>query len=418
MATYKDVLVLVDKVSEPLRKIQNNTEKLRDKFGKLQSGIKKIGGVMATVGSAVGVLGGAILRASNQYAEMGDRIDKMSQKIGMSTQSFQEWDYILSQNGGNIENLQMGFKTLTNQISMAGKGSKESVAMFKRLGVSIKDNNGNLRKQDDVFNDTITALQKMGETTERDAIGQKLLGRSFVEMKPLLNQTAESVDELRKKANDMGLILSKEDVDNAKNYKDTMDTFTRFFQAKFGTVMMKLMPSFSKALEEIIAFSQENQEVFNDMGMAFNFIVTKALPTVLKAVFGLANALRGLGGIIGNILGYILSIPTNIQTAFINAQNIVLRVFIALKRSIGDAIQYIVERLAKMLQTIGAIAGKIPGLRGLGDAITDIGGKITNNSVRQTQNNTTTNNSVVNNYNYGNPQRNAIGGMLQPAYVR
>ena len=40
MATYKDVLMLVDKVSEPLKKIQNNTEKLREKFGRLQREVR------------------------------------------------------------------------------------------------------------------------------------------------------------------------------------------------------------------------------------------------------------------------------------------------------------------------------------------------------------------------------------------
>ena len=32
MATYKDVLMLVDKVSGPLKKIQGNTDKLKDKM--------------------------------------------------------------------------------------------------------------------------------------------------------------------------------------------------------------------------------------------------------------------------------------------------------------------------------------------------------------------------------------------------
>lgn len=417
MATYKDVLVLVDKVSEPLRKIQNNIEKLRDKFGKLQGGIKKIGGVMATVGSAVGVLGGAILRASNQVANYGDRIDKMSQKIGMSRKAFQEWDYIMSQNGGSVESLQMGFKTLTTQIEGVQKGSKDSVNAFRALGVSVKDSNGQFRSQDEIFNDTIRKLQQIQNPTQKAMLANRLFGRSAAELRPLLNQEAEAVDNLREKANKMGLVISDEDIENAVRFKDTMDTFTRFFQAKFGTVMMKLMPSFSKALEEIIAFSQENQEVFNDMGIAFNFIVTKALPAVLRGVFGVANAFRSLGGLIGNVIGWIITIPTNIQTAFINAQNIILRVFIALKRSIGDAIGYIIERLAKMLQTIGVIAGKIPGLKGLGNAITDIGNGITSNSVRQTQNNTTNNSSTVYNYNYGSQQQQTISNMLKPAYA-
>lgn len=397
MATYKDVLVLVDKVSAPLKKIQGNTDKLREKMSRLTGGLKKVGGALTAVGATVGVVGGAILRGANQVAEMGDRIDKMSQKIGMSRESFQEWDYILSQNGGNIDSLQMGFKTLTTQIGMAGKGSKESVAMFKRLGVSIKDNNGNLRKQDDVFNDTITALQKMGETTERDVIAQKLFGRSFIEVKPLLNQSAEAIDKLRKKANDMGLILSKEDVDNARDFKDTMDTFTRFFQAKFATVMMKLMPEFSKALEDIMAFGKENQEVFDSIGTAFSFIITKALPATIKLFVGLANILQAIGGAIGTFIGKILSIPTYISMAFNT-----------LKTNVILILNSIIQFIQKIIDGITWVVGKIPA----------VGKALRNNRITQTQNNTnnTTTNNITN--NYGNT--NNYGGLMpfaNPAYA-
>lgn len=418
MATYKDVLMLVDKVTDPLKKIQNNTDKLRDKFGKLRNGVKNVTKALSVIGVAVGVVGGAILRASKGVADYGDRIDKMSQKIGMSRKAFQEWDYIMSQNGGSVESLQMGFKTLTTQIEGVQKGSKDSVNAFNALGVSVKDANGQFRSQDEIFNDTIRKLQQIKNPTQKAMLANRLFGRSAAELRPLLNQEAEAVDNLRDKANKMGLVISDEDIENAVRFKDTMDTFTRFFQAKFGTVMMKLMPSFSKALEEIIAFSQENQEVFNDMGIAFNFIVTKALPSVLRGVFGVANAFRSLGGIIGNVIGWIVSIPTRIQTAFIEAQNIILRIFIALKRSIGDAIGYIIERLAKMLQVIGAVASKIPGLRGLGDAITDIGNGITTNTVRQTQNNKTVNNSTtIKNY-YGGQSTMQNKPKFKPAYAK
>jgi ABC-type transporter Mla subunit MlaD len=416
MATYKDVLMLVDKVSQPLQKIAENTEKAQGKLAKMREKLKNVTAGVQTAGAKIGkfakgvgvaftavsavvaTVGSALIRGANQVAEFGDRIDKMSQKIGMSTQSFQEWDYILSQNGGNIENLQMGFKTLTNQISMAGKGSKESAAMFKRLGVSIKDNNGYLRKQDDVFNDTITALQKMGETTERDAIGQKLLGRSFVEMKPLLNQTAESVNELRKKANDMGLILSKEDVDNAKNYKDTMDTFSRFFQAKFATVMMKLMPEFSKTLEDLMQFANENQEVFNTIGTSFQWLVTKALPTVIKVAVWIADAFRTAGSMLGEMIGNILSIPTMLSMAFNTFKTNVTLIFVSISKWISE-----------IVQKIQLIAAKIPGIGKIMSGISRI---------TQTQNNTTntTTNNVTN--NYGSTYNYGGGGNFMPAYIR
>ena len=471
MATYKEVLMLVDKVTEPLKRISKQTQQMTGKFANLKSQLKVMGGkFMAfakTAAIAFTVVATAVTVALKKTADYGDRIDKMSQKIGMSRKAFQEWDYIMSQNGGNVESLQMGFKTLTTQIEGVQKGSKDSIKAFSSLGVSVKDANGQFRSQDEIFNDTIRKLQQIKNPTQKAMLANRLFGRSAAELRPLLNQEAESIDELREKANRLGLIVDEQDIKNAVILKDTFDTFGRAFQARFATVMMKVMPVFTKILEkvtpliklitdkiidlgrqmvatpafalmqeqfaelaeELKVFYYENQDFFDALKTAFVWVVTTGIPNfitslimvtrgIVKLVQMVKNFFSWIGGAIGNLIGWIVSIPTNIQTAFINAQNIVLRIFNALKSGIGSAIQYIIERLAKMLQVIGAVASKIPGLRGLGDAITDIGNGITTNTVRQTQNNTTNNNSVVNNYNYGSPQRNAIGGMLQPAYVK
>ena len=404
MATYKDVLMLVDKVSAPLKKIQGNTDKLRDKMGKLAGGVKKVGTVLTAVGTTVSVVGGAILRGANQFAEMGDRIDKMSQKIGMSRKSFQEWDYIMSQNGGNVETLQMGFKTLVTQIEGVQKGSKDSIKAFKDLGVQVKDNNGKFRSADDVFNDTIRSLQKIENPTQKMILANRLFGRSAAELRPLLNQEAQAVDDLRNKANTMGLIISDEDVANSVKFKDTMDTFTRFFQAKFATVMMKLMPEFSKALEDIMAFGKENQEVFDSIGTAFSFIVTKALPATIKLFVGIANLLRTISGAVGTFIGQVMSIPTYISMAFNTLKTNVAITFI----KIGQAIQGVISGLkgvfnsvlgaisqwiANIIEKIQWIVGKIPLVNKL---VKDGGSRIT-----QTQNNNSVSNSTtIKNY-YG-----------------
>jgi hypothetical protein len=396
MATYKDVLVLVDKVSAPLKKIQGNTDKLRNKMSKLTSGLKKVGGAMMAVGATVGVVGGAILRGANRVAEMGDRIDKMSQKIGMSRKSFQEWDYIMSQNGGNVETLQMGFKTLVTQIEGVQKGSKDSIKAFRDLGVQVKDNNGKFRSADEVFNDTIRSLQKIENPTQKMILANRLFGRSAAELRPLLNQEAQAVDDLRSKANSMGLIISDEDVANSVKFKDTMDTFTRFFQAKFATVMMKLMPEFSKALEDIMAFGKENQEVLNSIGTAFSFIITKALPTTIKLFVGLANILRNIGEWIGTLIANIMSIPDYISIAFSK-----------LKTNVINILSSLMQFIQKIIDGITWVVGKIPA----------VGNAIRSNRVSQTQNN----NSVVNNNNitnnYGGGSLNSLTPLASGIYA-
>ena len=469
MATYKDVLMLVDKVSEPLRKIQSATEKTNKSFKDLGEKLTKVGKNMKTVGgkitstvtkitATVTAFAAGTVYAMKKAAEYGDRIDKMSQKIGMSRKSFQEWDYIMSQNGGNVETLQMGFKTLVTQIEGVQKGSKDSVKAFKSLGVNVKDSNGHFRVADDVFNDVIRKLQQIKDPTQKMILANRLFGRSAAELRPLLNQEASAIDELREKANKMGLILSEQDVKNAVKFSDTMDTFSRVFQAKFATIAMKLMPKFIEILEKILSKTDTIEKI---MGYLFKLIevfvnlvdwFTK-LDTKWQIVIASAVAFLGVLGPLITSIGSIISLLGSVATALGTTTGAVaaatstflgwVAVFAGIAAGIWAVIKAIqvligwIQHLNKMkinnLDT-GNLSGEAldklrakrqqMGAKQFDKAYPELArqikqaDKINNNSVRQTQNNNTTNNSVVNNYNYGNTQRNTIGGILKPAYVR
>lgn len=425
MAQFKDVFFLVDKVTAPLKKIaaatqktNQRTQKLKisfkefnklsikeklnvigDKFRELgakisQSGDKfkefgsKIGAIGKKIGAAYTAIAGTItaisavvINGANKYAEYGDRIDKMSQKIGMSTKNFQEWDYIMSQNGGNVESLQMGFKSLANQMNGVQKGSKTSIEAFKNLGVSVKNTNGTFRTQDEVFNDAIAALQKIQDPTKKAILGNQLFGRSFIEMKPLLNQSAEAIDELRKKANQKGLVISDTDIKNAVNYKDTMDTFSRMFEAKFASVMMKIMPDISKSLEDIMELMEQNQDVFDTIGESLKWTIATALPAVINSIVWLADMLGNLGGIIGTFIGNILALPdnlsimtstamTNIQILFINAGKLLSEIGEKIKAVFQSAISFVLNLLQSVIEKVsGVIAtlGQIKNFGGIGN---------------------------------------------------
>lgn len=291
MATYKDILLLVDKVSQPLKKIQKSMQEAQKPMSKIRERIQKVGnsfknlankaklagssmqkwgnkitGVVSKLGLSITGFTGAVGMAFNrvqgwfsQTAEYGDRIDKMSQKIGMSAKNFQEWDFIMSQNGGNVESLKMGFKTLANQLNAVKKGSKDSVSTFRALGIRITDTKGRFRDQNDVFNDAVKALQRMQNPTQKAIYGNKLFGRSFIEMKPLLNQSAEAIENLRKQAQDT--IISQEDIDNAVKYTDTMDRFNRIFQAKMAPIITRLMPKVLEIMDKILKRSDIIEKV-------------------------------------------------------------------------------------------------------------------------------------------------------------
>ncbi len=115
----------------------------------LTKGMKKAGKAIAGMGkvAAVGVgavaaLGVAMFKTSENAAAATDRIDKLSQQLGLSREGFQEWDFVLSQAGVSIDNMKTGMKTLTQRMDEAVKGAGKGSAVFDELGISISESTG------------------------------------------------------------------------------------------------------------------------------------------------------------------------------------------------------------------------------------------------------------------------------------
>ena len=102
----------------------------------------------------------------------------MSQKLGMSAKAYQEWDYVLSQSGADIESMGAGFKSLTNLVDKATSGNDKAAASFEKLGISTKEFKRHVARG--YFALTVKRMQEMGDTTERAALANTIFGKSGV----------------------------------------------------------------------------------------------------------------------------------------------------------------------------------------------------------------------------------------------
>lgn len=201
------------------------------------SGLGKTAKNVAKVGVAgIVAIGAGAVATTKKVAETTDNIDKMSQKLGLSTESYQEWDYVMSQAGVEIDSMSMGLKTMTNLVESGSDA-------FDDLGVATKNTDGTFRKQEDIFDDTIKALQGMEEGVEKTALAQEIFGRNGQDLLPLLNSSAESTEELKNQAQELGLVLNDETIQAGVDMTDSMDTLERSFSAVFTQLASALLPS-------------------------------------------------------------------------------------------------------------------------------------------------------------------------------
>ena len=231
----------------------NDAEREGESFG------AKLGGTFGNVAKAGAVFGGTVVAAgaaiydmSTSSAAASDRIDKMSQKIGISRSAYQELDFICSQSGTSVDSLRAGMKTLTNQMDSAQSGTGDAADAFAALGLSVVDSNDRLKSQEQMLFETINALQGMDDQTQKAALANKLLGRSGTELMPLLNGEAGSMEAMRQQAYDLGLVLSDNVIDAGVKLTDTIDQTKRAFNSIMTILGAKVMPLVQSALDFVL----------------------------------------------------------------------------------------------------------------------------------------------------------------------
>lgn len=294
------------------------SHKAQDVGGKMQEFGSKVSEVGMTLTkkltAPIAAAGTATFLFAKKTASAGDRIDKLSQKIGISRQAFQELDFICSQSGTSVETLQMGIKSLTAQMDGATSGTKSAVERFEKLGVAVTNADGSMRSQEEVMWDTMTALQGVENQTEKARLATELFGRSGTELMPLLNGEAGSIDEMKKKAHELGLVLDDEAVDASVEFTDKMDQLRRSLTAagqRIGVAILPIITSLADAFMEkcvpaIIAFTNKARSIISWIHTAHPQLLNTGL-----AILGIAAAIGPVllaggklislvGGLIGN----------------------------------------------------------------------------------------------------------------------
>lgn len=320
-----EIFIDNDKANKSIGKTDSLGTKVASTLGKGVKSAAKWG--VAITGAALAA-GTAVYALANKTAATTDRIDKMSQKLGFSREGFQEWEYVLSQNGMSIDSLGAGMKTLTNQVDDLKNGSKTATDAFEALGLKYEDLEG--LTQEEIFEKTISALQDVGDETKRAAIANDLLGKSGQELTPLLNQSKDAIEELKDKAKEMGMVLSDDTVDAGVKLTDTLDTLKRSFGGIVANIGGAVMPMVQKFAEFILNNMPMIKEVFTGLFSSLTTAVVAFLPILMDLITkALPPFIEMFSLLIANVLPILIelfgTIVSEIFPAFVELLTVILQ---------------------------------------------------------------------------------------------
>lgn len=228
------------------QKIKNS--RFGEWFRHLGTAIKESIGAIGAWIKAIIAFAGVITGVVFSVSKLGDSIDKGSQRMNMSTEQYQKWAYAMELSGSSIEELREGYNQMSGQISQAVNGTEESQKAFQRLGVNLKDAQGNLRSTGDIFEDVVVSLQSMDNATERTALAYKLFGESTSKLNPLLNSNTNFLKEVVRTQDALGSQMSGSLVSASAKFQDAITTMKQGWQGFKNVLGETFMPVIQKVV--------------------------------------------------------------------------------------------------------------------------------------------------------------------------
>lgn len=287
LESLKDQKKNVSVIGTAFGEVKQKAEELNSKLQPIENGLKKVGSAAKTITSAgiktvstavdvagkglkaytagAAAAGTAAAGLAVKAASSADDINTLATQTGLSTDQIQKFQYASEVIDVPLETLTGSMAKLTKNMATAQGGTGSAAEAFKTLGVSITDQNGQLRNNQDVFNDAANALGKMENGTQRDALAMQIFGKSAQDLNPLILGGADTLKQLGDKAQASGLILSQNALDDLNKFRDGLDVM----KASAGQAGNVIAGSFAGGLTSAVS------------------VINSSLPSITSSLAGL-----------------------------------------------------------------------------------------------------------------------------------
>lgn len=305
----------------------------------LKAGLKEVGnkaaevaektrGISLAAGGALVGLGGLAYKA----IQGADDLNTLAKQTGFSTDELQRFKYA-------ADLVDVSFEDIIGASRKMKKAIGDNSDVFAKLGVSTRDANGEMRDVKDVFYDTIRALSRVKNETERDTLAMDVFGKSADELAGIVDDGGDALKYFGDQA--VG-ILDQETLDKLNTMNDQIDQMKANLIGTATELGAKIAETLGPSLEWLLGKIGEFLDWVGTLDQdTLQFILT---------LLALTAALSPVAAAISNISMAIMFLVSN-PIVLLVAAIIALVALIALK---GDEIQAKLQEVDNYVQNIFA----------------------------------------------------------------
>ena len=252
--------------------------------------IQDFGQKLAPVSAAAAAFSGALLKMGYDAVTNADDLNTLAKQTGLTTAEIQKMRYA-------SDLIDVSFEDISGALTKMKKNMAGHADTWEKLGVKVTNADGSMRDATEVFYDTLKALSQVKNETERDQLAMDLFGKSADSLAGIIDDGGAALQTYGDKAQDMGLIIEQDVLDNLNATNDVIDELKANVSATFGAIGADVATVVSPALQ-IVA----------EKGAEITAMLRELSPEQTAVILAIAGAVAVLSPLIILIGGLVASI--------------------------------------------------------------------------------------------------------------
>lgn len=243
--------------------------------GLIERAYSGAGGAVKTAmaGLAAGISLGALAAVAKQALDYASGLAEVAQQLGVTTKDLQAYRYAATQVGISQEEMDKGLAKLTVSMGQAREGVEKPKAAFKELSDLLgKDVLKSASTAGEAIPLIAEALKNVEDPARRAAIEVALFGKTGQKLDTLLSGGAGGVNELTQAAEDLGLVLSEDQIANADKTADKIAEVKQILEASIAKAVSENSDAIYRLAESLEVLISKIPTAINEMGKFFDYV--------------------------------------------------------------------------------------------------------------------------------------------------
>ena len=231
-------------------------------FAKSQIGLRSLIGLVAGTGGI-----GLLVKRSLDAA---DAIGKTADGIGITTAALQEYRFAAQLAGVETATIDGAFQAFGKRLGELKVGTGTLTTFLDKFDRQLKRNILSTRSTDDALNLIFKAMAGVEDQSVKAAFAAAAFGRTAgVRMVNLVRDGADSIDNMRQRARDLGIVLSDNLIRSAEDTNDRLAEFTAQIDTAGSRILLNLSPAILGVTELFATLTSGISATGTALGSAF-----------------------------------------------------------------------------------------------------------------------------------------------------